>query len=281
MHLFKEKAEAEAKIESIIELLNLKEEPNSLDKYKIIFAKSFFNVVKKPITKEDEELYRELNKLGGDKITPVGELDYSQAKIPNTQEEYSQAYDRARNAIREELSTKIKNGQALSDDKITELTKKISTSSINLIKESEPSLVQFNNSSIIHQASNSNTTRLENKVKEVNELAKTLERGVSKLSDPSVLVKVKTLGINNDLETVLQKAKSSLQEAKELTNQKASQTQLSSRRVITPSPSPREPKASCLSGMFKAIANFRAPNFSSIYHKLRSGSGGSKGGQGR
>ena len=68
MHSFK--AEAEEKIESYITLLEAEISSQGRDKklleYKAIFAKSFFNVAEKPITPENNEIYKQLNKLEGE-----------------------------------------------------------------------------------------------------------------------------------------------------------------------------------------------------------------------
>jgi hypothetical protein len=145
MHSFK--AEAEEKIESYITLLEAEISSQGRDKklleYKAIFAKSFFNVAEKQITFEDKQLYRQLNELGGEKITPVGDLDYSQAKIPSTQDEYNEAYQRAREAVLKEVNKKYRglgNDSMLKEAKLKEAN--LALSSANLV-------INCNNSNFI------------------------------------------------------------------------------------------------------------------------------------
>ena len=134
MHLFRKRAEAEAlaklraaeqaKIEAkalailqpqspaqynvslLFDFIKLEEDQSS--KYKYIFAKSFFNVKEKPISPEEIALLDEINQ------TPTPELDFSQVKIPKTQDQYNIAYKEAR---REILKAVIKNNPNIPPDK--------------------------------------------------------------------------------------------------------------------------------------------------------------------
>jgi len=293
MHLFKAKAEAQAKaeakaeaeakgkIESIIDLLNLNKEPNSLDKYKIIFAKSFFNVAEKPITFEDKELYQQLNELGDDKITPVGELDYSQAKIPSTQEEYSQAYARARKAVLKEVN---KNSRELGDDSMLKEAK-LALSSENLVINDIKLLDRGLGNRL---AGFSNVVAVDRQVARVNSR---LERAKGVAQSQAAILRAKTLSLQspenaNNFENLgLKEVVQNLSNRSDSINQRLTTqgrapdggNKTQSERE-TPSSSPKEPKASCLSGMLKAMNNFKTPNFvNSIYQILRSGSAVSKG----
>ena len=134
MHLFRKRAEAEAlaklraaeqaKIEAkalailqpqspaqynvslLFDFIKLEEDQSS--KYKYIFAKSFFNVKEKPISPEEIALLDEINQ------TPTPELDFSQVMIPKTQDQYNEAYKKAR---REILKAVIKNNPNIPPDK--------------------------------------------------------------------------------------------------------------------------------------------------------------------
>jgi len=288
MHLFKAKAEAKAeakgKIESIIDLLNLNKEPNLLDKYKIIFAKSFFNVAEKPITFEDKELYRQLNELEGEKITPVGELDYSQAKIPCSQDEYNVAYQRAKEAVENAFDKKydkVGNKKQQLKVKIIDASKKSLLDSFNQIDENIGNrLAGFSNVVAVDRQVARVNSRLEGAKSVAQNQAKLLSAETLSLQSPKNAAKIQKLGLE---EVVQNLSNRSVSINKRLTTQgialDGNKTQ--SERE-TPSSSPKEPKASCLSGMFKAKTNFKTPDFvKSIYHRLRNGSGGSRGGQGR
>jgi hypothetical protein len=294
MHLFRAKAEAEAKaeakaeaeakekIESYITLVEAEISSQGRDEklleYKAIFAKSFFNVAEKPITPENNDIYEQLNKLGGDKITPVGELDYSQAKIPSTQEEYSQAYARARKAVLKEVN---KNSRDLGDNS---MLKEEKLKEANLALSSENLVI--NDIKLFDRGLGNGLAGFSNVAAVDRQLAR-VGRAKSVAQNQAGLLRAKTLSLqspenatkieNLELTEVVRK----LSNRNDSINQRLTTQGIAldgnktqSEREETPSSSPREPKASCLSAMFKAMTNF-----SSIFHKLRSGSGGSKGGQ--
>lgn len=152
MHLFRQKAEAEAlaklqaaqqaKIEAkalailqpkspaqynvslLLDIIKLEEDQSS--NYKYIFAKSFFNVKEKPISPEEIALLDEINQ------TPTPELDFSQVMIPKTQDQYNEAYKIAR---REILKAVIKNNPKIPDKDRLEKAKQALTSKDSVIAE--------------------------------------------------------------------------------------------------------------------------------------------------
>jgi len=308
MHLFKAKAEAEAKekIESYITLVEAEISSQGRDEklleYKAIFAKSFFNVAEKPITPENNEIYEQLNKLGGDKITPVGELDYSQAKIPSTQDEYNEAYQRARKAVLMEVN---KNYREIGGDSMLKEAKlkeaKLALSSENIVindiklfdQELGNRLKSFNNVDTAQRRVESVQSQIEESQNHATRHAEILSKKISSLQSPENARKIQNLGLKEVVQDLLNRSNSinerlatqgmapddrsnSINQRLATQGRAADVGNKTQSERETPSSSPKEPKASCLSGMFKAMTNF-----SSIFHKLRSGSGGSRGGQGR
>ena len=277
-------------IQGYIDLLEFKDpekgEVDKLSKYKAIFAKSFFNVEEKPISDEDKKLYEELNKMSGGKITPVGELDYSKAKIPKSQEEYKEAYERATRAVEKEFDKINFQNKKVSNEKKQELKDKIfaisKKSLLDHFKVTEEKignkLGMFDNGAVLARRVVKVKSDLGVAQEVAQNQAQVLSHRIASLQSPENAKRIEKLGLA-ELVIDLSKTSDSINERLASPHGAGNQTL---RQAATPSTSPREPKASCLSGMFKAIANIKTPQFlQSIFGKLRSNSGDSKGGGGR
>ena len=272
-------------IQSYIELLELEDpekgEVDKLSKYKAIFAKSFFNVTEKPISDEDKEEIAQLNQLGGDEITPVGELDYSQAKIPSSPDEYKEAYERARKAVLKEV--KANYGNADNRAKLAEAKLALSSKDLVIreIKKIDLSignrLGMLDNGAVLTRI----VVRAQSDLRVAQEVAQNhaqvLSHRIASLKSPE---RANELGLAGVVSSLSAGSNSINQRLTKLGITPAPENQPQSQG--TPSPSPRETKAYCLSGMLKEITNFKTPKFvKSIYERLRSNLGVSKGGGGR
>jgi hypothetical protein len=249
MHLFSKKAEALAKLQAeaqakieakalallqpqspaqynvslLFDFIKLEEDQSS--KYKYIFAKSFFNVKEKPISPEEIALLGEINQT----LTP--ELDFSEVMIPKTQDQYNEAYKRAR---REILKAVNNNNPKIPDEDRLKEAKQALTSKDSVIDYFQ----------LIDKDTYSTLVMLSN-LKIMNDLVGTVENPHSPTNSPTPAIPHSTFQHAGDGIPRIAARAASFNNASSPGN--------------SPSTSLQSPRASCLGGIAKA--------FSSIFNR--------------